>query len=373
MNILYGAYYTILRNIRDWKYLLLLIAAPLLTILITGVSTEHIENLKITEKVKVSYLSEDSGQIAKDFNFFIENKKITEAFDIETVESKEAGRETVVSGKTEAFIYLSKSLSSDFLSGKNINITVYSNKEISSVKPLIESFVNKINTNNAALAINEAFVMVNSFKSVGEIPISAIGVVPNGVDKWTYSNMLIFLFYGAILSGFSLINESRKHTLLRIHSMPISKITSISGRILGNLVTLFSCAVIMIVFTKYVFNSNWNGNLLIILITFFLYCIITICFGLVLAICTKRIGVTVLIIMCANVFLFAGSGGGWGQNAGVFPKLSLISPHFYVTQALTNNIFHGIPERVNTSIISLAIMALILLASSIFLGRRKLK
>jgi ABC-2 type transport system permease protein len=373
LNVLHIAYYTILRNIRDWKYLLLLIVAPIFIILITGVSTDHIDKLKITEKANVLYFSEDTGDIAKGFNSFIQVEQVKAAFDVQKVASLEEGMEKVKAGKAEAFIHISKNFSEDSLNGKKTRVEVYSSKAISSVKPLIESYINNINTSRVIKTINKNYVVEESISSVDETPISPIGVVPNGVDRWTYYNMLIFLFYGAILSGYSIINEIKKNTISRVNSMPINSIANITGKILGDIVTLFSCSVLMIVFTKYIFNSNWNGNILSILLTFFLYCIIVICFGIIVALLTKKIGITVLIVMCSNVLLFMFSGGAWNISGGVLTKVSLISPHFYVTQALTNNIFNGLTQRVNSSIFSLAIMAALLLLTSIFLGRRKVR
>lgn len=371
MNVLHIAYYTILKNIRDWKYFLLLLVAPILTILITGVCTDHIDKLKLIQKADVVYFIEDTGDIAKGFISFIEAEKVKEAFEFQRAVSLKDGMEKIKEGKTEAFIHISKSFTRDFLDGKKANITVYSSKAITSVKPLVESYINTVNTSMAVEAMKGNYVVNESLSSVEQIPLSPIGIVPNGVDRWTYFNMLIFLFYGAILGGYSIINEIKKNTIARINSVPISNFTNISGKIIGNVLTLFSCSVLIIVFTKYVLNSNWNGNVLSILLVFFLYSIIVICFGFIVALLTKKIGITVLIVICSDVLLFMGTGQGWNKNDGFFPKLSLISPHYFVTQALTNDIFNGLQERVNTSILALAIMATVLLITSIFLGRRK--
>lgn len=344
LNILHVAYYTILRNIRDWKYLLFLLVAPLITILITGVSVDHIDKLNLKIKADVVYFSEDTGNISKGFNSFIEAEKVKESFNVQKVESLEDGMKKVKEGKTEAFIHISKKFTEDFLSGKKTNVIVYSSKVNSSVKPLVESYINNINTSMVVEAMSKNHPLEASTKtikesknsiqtirnnideslsSVSQIAISPIGVVPNGVDRWTYSNMLLFLFFGSILSGYSIITEINKNTISRINSLPISNITNISGKIIGNVVTLFSCSVLMIVFTKYFFNSNWNGNMISILLTFFIYCMIVICFGFIVALLTKNIGITVLIIVCFDTLLFNGSGGGWNQHGGGFPKLHL--------------------------------------------------
>ncbi len=378
MNILHIAYYTILKNIRDWKYILVLIVAPLLTILITGVSTDHIDTLELKEKANVVYFSEDTGYISKSFNSFIEDEKVKAAFDIQKVVSLEEGMNKVKAGKTEAFIYISNNFTEKFLLGEKANIKVYSSKANSSVKPLVESYINIFNTSMVVGTMSQNPVLDESLYSIKEglssveqIPLSPTGFVPNGVDRWTYSNMLLFLFYSAILSGYSIINELKKNTISRINSLPISSIANISGKIIGNVMTLFVCSVIMIVFTKYVFNSNWNGNMHSILLTFLLFCIIVVCFGYIVALLTKRLGISVLIVTCLNALLFNGSGMGWSQDGGSFPKLSLISPHFYASQALINNIFNGLTHKVNSSLLGLAIMAILLLITSILLGRRK--
>lgn len=371
MNILHIAYYTMLRNIRDWKYLVLLIAAPLLTILITGVATDSIESRMKLEKVKMIYMNEDEGYTAKAFDTFLEDEHIKDSFIIEKSSDYYKSIDKVKKGKVEAFVYIYKGFSTELSEGKNASVALYSNRSMSPTKLMVQSFINSVNTLKVTAELDLSFHETSIPQGVRHNPVSATGIAPSGLDKWTYLNMLIYLFYGAIISGFSITNEIKKKTIVRINCTPTFPLTNILGKISGHVVTLFGCTLLIILATDKFFGSNWNGNIHYIILSFLLYCIVSVCFGVITGLIFRKSGITILIIMCVNILLFNGSGMGWGEGGSGFADLSLISPHYHAAQALINNIFNGPMVKVQASVTALSIMAASLMILSLILGRRK--
>ncbi|MCX8128728.1 MAG: ABC transporter permease [Clostridia bacterium] len=371
MKLLSVAYYTVLRNIRDWKYLILLVMAPIVTILITGVGTEGVNLYKLTEKVKIAYFSEDTGNFAQEFEDFISSEQVSKSFEVKKADSYQTGMDKVKEGKIEAFIYLDGSFTARIQRGNNAGIKIYSANSMSPVKPLVESFINSANTGIAIAKLGKTGNTGVLQSGIKNMALSSTGTAPRDRDKWTYFNMLIFLFYGAIMSGFAITSEYKNNIHTRLNTAPINPLVSITGKNIGQTVTVFMCAVVIILFTGLVFESDWSGNIGIILLVYLLYSAIAVCLGSILGLLVRKISIIVLVIITLDALLFNASGLGWGESGDFALNLSLISPHHYAAEALINNIFDGSSEKINSSLIALAAGAFVMAALSLILGRRK--
>lgn len=372
MSFLHITYYTFLRNIRDWKFLILLIVAPFITILVTGNATVNIDQRKQVEKNSVIYLDADGGQLAGQFNQFLKTKEIANSFTIKNITSFDDGYNQIKDGKADSFIYLKKYISEKFSHGEKTKIEVYSNKTFSPAKILVEGFVNTVNASSAIKGIGGQLDFQDISRGVKQIAISPTGKVPNSLDKWTYLNILLFHFYGAILGSFTIINGIRKRTQMRLNLAPINPFAHVTGIFLGNLLTLFICTILLIGITYFALGSNWHGNMVIILLTFLEYSSITIALGMIIGYLTKRLGLSVLLIVSMNSLLgFCVAFFTEGAINNFIKWLTLVSPHLYSYKIITDVIFEGPSYRLQMSMISLALVAAVLMLFTLILGRRK--
>ncbi len=372
MSYLHIAYYTFLKNIRDWKFILLLLAAPLLTIAITGSATLNSDRITNSQKAAVAYYDADSGQLAKQFDSFLTSKETQAAFEIKAAPSYEAGMKQVKDGKAEAFIYVRPGFSESFLQGEKTKIEVYGAKSLSASQLLVEGFINNVNASSAVRGIGGDVELNPTSPAIDQIAISATGKAPNGFDKWTYLNMLLILFYGAMLGTLSVINNRQKKTLLRFDVSPINRFASAGGQLLGNSLSLFAFTLLIILVTRYAFGSNWQGSPAVILLTFLLFSGIATAIGMIIGYLVKRTGLSILLIVCLNILLGNAAVATSIQYGNVFFEwIDLISPHYYGYLALTDSIFNGPASRIQSSLFSLAIGAIALASLTLFLGRRK--
>lgn len=371
MKTLKITYYEILRYIRDWKAIVLLLAAPLLTIAITGNATYNTDKNRMVEKSAVAFYSADSGQLSQQLEKLLQSPEVKNSFDITRVESRDEGYAKVKSGKVEAFIYIPKNLSSDFSKGIKTSIPVYSGKEISAARFLVEGFTNQINMASALEGMGRQNITASK-DFLKQEAVSLTEKSPNGLDRWTYLNMTLFLFYGALLGSISVINNNKKKTKLRMDTAPISRFANVTGIFIGNTAISFICTIIIIFVSKYCFGTNWDGNILAILFTFLLFAAISNSFGIMLGYATKNTAVSILIICCVNIFL-----GNIGVSSAIdgaipFPEwMMLISPHYYVYKAVSNSVFNGPVSDVTSSVVSLVIIAAVAVSAMLAAGRRK--
>mgnify|MGYP000862951313 CR=1 FL=1 len=371
MKALDIAYYTVLRNFRDWKFFLLLMVAPLFFILVVGNASIYITNPSSSEITKIGYLNDDRRQASQGFDQLLASSEIAASFDIQPVTSNTIGIQMVKNGSIEAFIYIPQGFSDSLSKGQKTNISLYSNNSLSPAKLLVKGFINSVNTESAVKVVNSNSSSKALSAAVGQIAVPAAHR-PRDLDNKTYLIILMFLFFGGMLGSFSIINGIKKNTRTRLDISPIGRFVTASGQYLGNLITLFITAILLMFMTSYVYGANWNGNHVIIVLTFLFFSAITIALGMVIGHLTRKSSLSVLVIVCLNIILGdAGLMESVGQLNSVFKPFTLISPHYYSYVILKYTIFGGAADSVPTAIISMAGGAVVLTTLAIFLGRRK--
>lgn len=360
MNFLQITYCTVLRNIRNWKLLLLLIVAPLLLYLINGAQTANMHQHLNSEKVKAAYFNADGGPMSQQLIQFLETKENQTSFRIQKVDSLDDGYRMVKDGEIEAFIYIKNGFSASLNQGKNINIEISSNKRITATRLLVESFINIGYPN---------LTQVSS--GVKNIPVSPSAKVLTDADKYPYLASLELLFFGALLGSFSVLNF-KKNTRIRLNVAPINRFTHVVGSFLGNFLTLFISTALFMAYTYYVFGSFSQGNRLNIFLIFLLFTIIITALGMIAGYLTKKAISSLLIIVSLNIFL-AGAVMEWafGTANGLLKWILYVSPHYYIYSIVTDTALGGFTSRIQASLMAMVIEATVLFGFTLYLGRRK--
>ncbi|HEY8910729.1 MAG TPA: ABC transporter permease [Desulfosporosinus sp.] len=372
LNVLQIAYYTVLRYIRDWKIFLLLIGAPFVFYLISVNITTNVNQGINLEKAKIAYFDTDGGPTAQQFDQFLQTKEILTAFDIQKVNSLDAGNRLVTGGKIEALIYLKDDFSKSLNQGNKTKIEIVSNKSVSATRLMVEGFINTVNASSAVKKITGDINVTEVSSGIQHIAVSSTAKTFNDADKISFIGLLEMLGFGALLGCFSVINSIKKNTLIRFNISPINDLAYVSGQFLGNFLTLCPSSGLFIAFTYYVWGSSMQGNILNIVLTFLLFTVILTALGMIVGYLTKKTGLGALITVCLNVLL-SGAAFVWmlGTAHGFMEWIVLLSPQYYVYLIVKDTIFEGFTSRIQGSLISLAMAATILTAVTLFLGRRK--
>ena len=372
MNVFQITYYTVLRNIRDWKLFLLLIGTPLLMYIICANVTSNVNVGIKFEKAKIAYLDADGGPIAEQLDRFLHTKEILTAFKVQKVDSVDEGIRLVTSGNIEALIYLKNNSSPSLKDGKKTNIEVLSNRDISPTRLIVESFIISVNASSAIYKIGGDSNVTEVFSGIKQISVSPTGKILKNVDKYPLIGLLDMLFYGALLGCFSVVNSIKKNTLIRFDISPINSLAHVCGQFLGNFLTMCPSSGLFIAYLYYVWGSFMQGNILTIILTFLLFTVILTALGMIVGYLTKKTGLSVLVVVCLNGLLTsAATVWAIGTANGFLKWILFLSPQFHTYIIITDTIFDGFASRIHMSLISMAILATALTAVTLLLGRRK--
>lgn len=384
MNLVYIACNTFIRGIKDWKYILIIIIAPIVTTILVGSISDSKDQLDDITKTRLVYCSEDRNFIGKSFEQLAGSEQIGRSFDIKRVSNQEEGNKLIETRSADAFIYISRDASNAIAKGENAEILV-SSPGYSPAAILAQSFAHRIN----ALAESEKIAagqqpMPGNDKQTGKavlagtgqltesIALSPASGIMSGVSKWSYLNLMLYIFYGCMVSSMSLISLVKMNIGRRVDSAPVGRFTKTAGILLGNSMILLFAEILNLIITKFALGANWNGSIPILAAVFVFYAILCSSIGTLLALVFKNTGICVLIVICANILL----GNTMvmtvtGADNNVLKSFNRVSPHYQSYMAITNSIYQGNREFISRPVITLATMALVLMLLTVYAGRRR--
>ncbi|EHQ88489.1 ABC transporter permease [Desulfosporosinus youngiae] len=372
MSIFQITYYTLLRNIRNWKLLLLLVIVPLLTcIMDANLMTNRNEGLKF-EKAKIAYFNDDSSSVAAELDQFLHTKEILTSFEVQRVNSLAEGNRLVTSGKIEALIYLENNSSPSPKGGQKTIIEIVSNRENSPTRLIVESFINSVNASTAFHQSGGNSKIAGVSSGIKQIAVSPTGKMLKDADKFSLLGLLEMISFGALLGCFSVVNSIKKNTLIRFKISPINSLSYVSGQFLSNFLTLCPSYGLLIAFFYYVWGAFMKGNILTFIMAFLLFTVIMTALGMIAGYLTKKTGLGALVTVCSVCFLTAAAFvQALGTAQGFLKGILFLSPQNHIYIIITDTIFDGPASRIHGSLISLAILAAVLTPMTLLMGRRK--
>lgn len=187
-------------------------------------------------------------------------------------------------------------------------------------------------------------------------------------DKVVMASVLLFLFYGAVLSSNFILQDLKNGVNDRMKSFPITKIKILLGKTIGSIGVMGIFAFISIIITSYLFNTNWGENKLILFAAILLFLIIESSFGIIVTGLSKNIYICVLATFAVNFFMVfpvyaeASSPMTVNNTLRIIDRLSF---HSYVVKAAASGS--------ESSIIILLLSAILLFFISLIVGRKVLE
>ncbi len=203
LNVWHIAYYTVRRNIGNWKIFLLLIFLPLVFYLICLQVTQNIDHDPKLQKAKIAYFPGGSGTVARQFEQYLQTEGAAAACDIQKVNSITEGNRLVREGNAEAFIYLPADPGANRDQESKANMAIVSNGNSPASQLLADSF-----RYSAAISAATGTTDPNSGPASALAPappsagLQAVAVTPPGrvlreADKYPFLGLMEMFSYGA--------------------------------------------------------------------------------------------------------------------------------------------------------------------------------
>lgn len=375
MKTLNVIYYTFLRNIRDKSSLLMMIAFPIVLILILGTALDGAFKVSSIEKPLVYYVNEDKGTLGRAFDNYIKCRDISDIVNVKTPASIESAKSAIKNGDAEGLIYIGNDYTKNMTENKKSQIEVfatdYSKKYSSIINSITASFITRANTISTIKSKNST-VEYKFYKNIDEMPLSTQGKTPRAIDYYSVTMLVMIIMYGINYGTYAYEEDKFNHTDIRINISSINKVEYLSGKTIGNILTLFIQALIVILFTKYVYKANWNGSIWITLYTCFIISVFAFGFGMLISSLTRDNKLSNVIVSIIVPFFTFISGGYTPIVKGrLIDILSNLSPNTLAQRAMFNNIYGGNSELIYKSLASLTILSLIVFILLPLAERRK--
>ncbi|MBM7615353.1 ABC transporter permease [Alkaliphilus hydrothermalis] len=377
MTILNIVYFTIVRNLRDRRTLMQMMALPVLMILILGTALNSQFTPATIGTSSVAFLNSDGKWASVSFEEFLHLEEIQELLEVQTVNSYDEGIELIEEGDITALLHIPEGYTTNLQQGKDANIEVVSGIQrgfrITIIENIVESYVNRGNVVQAGAMVGIKGLAYDSQNSLKENTISTEGNIPSSMDYYGITMLVMILMYGANYGLFGIAEDFFGTVGARIKSTPISGYEMYIGKTLGTVLTLFCQALIIVFFTKYVYGVNWGDNLMAIFGICLTLSFFTTGFGIMLCMLSPtRKFATNIINLVVPVFTFLAGGYAPLPNLGkVIGKARYLSPNYIGQRAFFSYIYEGATSNTMYFVLFLWGLSLLTMITAISVGRRQ--
>ncbi|MEN8907325.1 MAG: ABC transporter permease [Clostridiales bacterium] len=370
MLILKVAYYEVLKYIRDIRIMAILIVFPNLLFIFVGTGLESVISNSTDSKFNVGIVNLDKEFVGKSFDAFIQKKEIIELLDIKKLNSKDDGLNSLENDSVNFLIFIEENTTKKLQDEKNngnINIQLYGKTDLMYIESLVNNFIESIKTQNATMKLVRNPVIIDKEDNIEKIN-SKTTKIPDAMDYYAILNTLQILFLGAVFGVLITSKKQNSDIEIRNNLLPIRKFNFILAKTIGCTFLLIIISIIVVLCSKYIFDANWDGNYLLIIGTLILYCVISIGFGLLIGLFTKKmINGLGLVGLLSTAF---GMMSGSLVPVNIPKYFTLINPNYHARQLLFGIIYNYPKNILIEALIVLCIFVLILYGTTILLFRR---
>lgn len=370
------AYYNMIREMRDRKTLAIMLLMPIVLIFILGTALDSQFTPNGIGKTSVAYINMDQGEASQIFEEFLKIEEIQELLEIKPIQSYEEGERLLKEKTVSAVLWIDQGYSQQIQKGEKGTLRVITNKNrsfrMSIVQNIVDSFLNSANTQEALRRLGRAPSIHERGENIEKIAVSAEGTIPRAIDYYAVTMLVMILLYGTFYGCHGLGEDLFTPVGKRIQSTSLPFYQMFIGKTVGMIGTLFLQAIILIVFTRYVYQVNWGNQIGLILWICFSMCVMTT--GIGMLVCTglkdSHHGSYVLNIV---IPIFTFLSGGYVKivtDNSTFHMVRFLIPNQLGHTALFNTIYNGSMRQIQQSIgIMWVIIGLVFIAT-ICLERR---
>jgi len=196
---------------------------------------------------------------------------------------------------------------------------------------------------------------------------------PGSMDYYALVMSTMIAFYAAMSASYLIRGERLRKTGLRLMAAPLKKSELFLGKVIGNTLINALCVLVVVLFSKYVFQANWGEHMGIVLLAFLTEVILAISLGLAVSFVFKESSSTaVLMIFVQLASFFGGAYFPMGELSGFMNVAANASPLYWMNTGLMKVIYNGDVQAALPVIgLNVGIAAILLVFSAITIRRRE--
>lgn len=306
MNIFSIALKEIKQDFRDIKSLAECVLFPILLIIVLGAALgSWFGGSNYDLNTKALYIVQDKGELSDNFEKYMVKNKSGITVKYKKTSNEENAKKEVSRGDYDCLIVLEKN-----------QIELFKNDKFGFNSGLVENILNiyvqKYNTTFEIAKENPRALLKISNESENKSYVENVSLqkkkAPRAIDYYAVTMLTLVMMYAASGSMSAITYEKNEKTQERILCSPIGKTQYITGKVLGKVVSMFLQSLIVIIFSKYVFNVYWGDNIFLVLLVVLTFVIFTVSLGIGFSFIIKdyRIADTAINIIVPVMSFFGG-------------------------------------------------------------------
>jgi ABC-2 type transport system permease protein len=346
MKILWSAYYEFLKQIRDIRILIALIVFPISIIVLLGTAFDNKLTEDFKEKVKTGYIILDEGQVGKGLEQMLETDEIKKIIRTEGYVNEIDAISAMKTGKIDNYFVVEENSTKAIMNGKPAAIRLEGRKNIELVQTVLNSYISKSNAIAVASGISGDRIKLEDHSgnpNYFERMVPAAAKLPRAIDYYSVLTLLMVVSEGAILGIFIVSKNPESNIQIRLYSLPTSQWTIICGNILGSSMFLFLSCIVTVIFTKFVYGANWDGNIALIGVALLIFSFLCIGMGVMLHLFINSLASAMGLALLLTVVM--SNAGGGITPATALQSLNIVNPIYYA-KVFIFGILYNYPDRV---------------------------
>ncbi|MEN8906670.1 MAG: ABC transporter permease [Clostridiales bacterium] len=377
MSVLTIAWYTVIRTVRDYKSLFIMLVLPLILIIILGTALDSQFGVEDIDQSKVIYVNNDKSEISEEFTKLIKGENSSEIkslLKIKDLDDLDAAKDLLKKGKTDFVIEIGKDYSTNVMNGKKSSINIFVKDEKSIGISTLQNIVNSFNSvGNTNVAVN-GIANINHENFLNEEPISTKGTMPSAMDYYAVTMLVLIIMYGGLYAIYGFSEDYIEAMRNRLLSTPVSLWKHFMGKIFGVIFTIFLQIVTIIIFTKFIFNVNWGSKPIDLTLIAFTLATFSVALGMLITMIIKNKNQAVITLQVLIPIMTFASGGYAKLNfdSELISNIIFFIPSKLGQTAFFNLIYGDYSNQIFSSIGVIWIMICLMSIASVLFGRRKL-
>lgn len=196
---------------------------------------------------------------------------------------------------------------------------------------------------------------------------------PGSMDYYALVMSTMIAFYASMSASFLIRGERLRKTALRLTAAPLKKSEMFLGKVIGNTLINALCVLVVVLFSKYVFQADWGDHLGIVLLALLTEVILAISLGLAVSFIFKESSSTAVIMIVAQLAsFFGGAYFPLGELTGFMHAVANASPLYWINSGMMKVIYNGDVQAALPVIgLNVGIAAILLVFSAITIRRRE--
>lgn len=298
MKILLIAAKEIKQNLRDRKGMAMMILFPILLMLVLGTALSGGFNSTISLKdTKVLYSISGSVQEKEAFNNFTESMKKT-GIQFQKTDNINKALDGIKDTTYACLINVD--------SNNNV-IDLYENEKYdlkaSIVKVVLNTYVQRYNL-ISQMAKEKPMEVKNimAHNAVNYVSVESIDkrITPSALDYYGVTMLTMIILYSSLYASFSIGGEYINKTANRLLSAPIGRFEILTGKAIGNILSVIIQVIAVIIFSKFILKAYYGNHILEFLLLLFSEIIMAVAIGMSISFIFKKQSISTIIL---NMFI----------------------------------------------------------------------